>query len=73
MNHMEEEIIVKHLTPLIEKWGYPSPYIIGREVYKKAGIYNNEEIKPAHNKIFMKEWVWMVSLSLYSCVAFLVG
>ncbi len=37
-NHMEEEIIVKYLTPLMEKWGYPSPYIIGREVYKIDGI-----------------------------------
>ena len=37
-NHMEEEIIVKYLTPLMEKWGYPSPYLVGREVYKIAGI-----------------------------------
>ena len=35
---MEEEIIVKHLTPLMEKWGYPSPYLVGRKVYKIAGI-----------------------------------
>jgi hypothetical protein len=54
---MEEEIIVMYLTPLIEKWGYPSHYIIGHEVNNIAGIHNNEERKPAHNKIFIKEWV----------------
>jgi len=37
-NHMEEEIIVKYLTPQMEKWGYPSPYLVGREVYKIDGI-----------------------------------
>ena len=70
---MEEEIIVKHLTPLIQKWGYPNPYIIGREVYKKAGIYNNEEIKPAHNKIFMKELVWMLGRSFTLLRSFSCG
>ena len=37
-NSMEEKIIVKHLSPQLKKWGYPNPYLSGREVYKIDGI-----------------------------------
>lgn len=37
-NHMEEEIIVKHLTAQLKEWGYENPYLVGKEVYKIDGI-----------------------------------
>jgi len=37
-NHMEEEIIIKYLSPKLKEWGFPNPYLMGKEVYKVSGI-----------------------------------
>jgi LmbE family N-acetylglucosaminyl deacetylase len=37
-NSMEKKILEERLTALLKKWGYPSSYMIAREIYNIAGM-----------------------------------